>query len=140
MTSKLRCLLLEKEARPSIFGFGTAKGKGLPVLLEFAFSSSRPYLPWRMFQQHLKGKKVLTIAPFLHPKDQRITQSPFFHIYITLVPNEAPYNLLSFWLLSVTHSSSSECKTASVMPFLTWKYCFSCGPCDKCFLTRPLLS
>lgn len=48
--------------------------------------------------------------------------------------------MLSFWLLPGTCCSSSECKSASAMPFLTWKRCFSCGSYDKSFLTGPLLS
>lgn len=137
---KIQMFALKKEARPPIFVFGTAKGKGILLLLEFAFTSFQSYLSCRVFQQHLKGKNVLTAPSFLCLKDQRITQIPFFQLFLTLVPNETPGNLLRLWLLSVTHCSSSECKTASAMPFLTWKYCFSCGPHDIFFLTGPLLS
>lgn len=107
--------------------------------MEFDFAYSWSCLPWRVFQQHLTSKSVLTNPSFLCLKEQRIIQI-FPGVHHRLLCIKLQVICWAFRLLPGICCSSPECKTAPAMPFLTWKCCFSCGSCGKSFLTGPLLS
>lgn len=128
--------LKKNEAGLVIFVVGAAEGKGIQVLVEFDFAYAWSCLPWSVFQQHLTSKNVLTNPPFLCLKSlkQRITQivSGVHHPLLCIKLQVICWVFLV--LLPGTCCSSSGCKTASAMPVLTWKCCFSCGSRGNPFL------